>query len=496
MVVSFVNAGLLTLFESIGVIMGANIGTTLTAWLVSLLGFNLKISSLALPLIGIGFPLLFLRHNNGRSWGEFLIGFALIFIGLEFLKTTIPDISAQPELIEFVTGYIGKGMVTTLIFLGIGIAITLLIQSSSAAMALTFVMCYKGWITFDLAAAMVLGENVGTTITANLAALVANTAAKRAALSHFLFNMIGITWALVLLKPALQAIDFFMVSTGRPSPFLDVVSIPIALAFFHTAFNLFNTVFLAGFIKQIEKLSSWIIRGKKDKNEMYRLKHFKTGLLSISELSILQARKEIALYAHRTHKMYKTVRDLFMETNDEKYQYYQHRIDHQEEIVDRMEIEIARYLTKVTEGELSQPGTIKIQAMLKLVDDIESIGDSCYNIAQAVQRKKKGKIWFSQDLRDNLNGMFDLLEEAFEVMLNNLETDYTSVNLESAMEIEAKINSLRNDLKQEHLSNIENKNYKYQAGVVYNDILALCERLGDYICSISMAISETIPPEK
>jgi phosphate:Na+ symporter len=496
MIVSFVNAGLLSLFESIGVIMGANIGTTVTAWLVSLLGFNLKISSLAIPLIGLGFPLIFSRRNTRKSWGEFLIGFALIFIGLEFLKTTVPDISAQPELVGFVSKYTGIGLWTTLIFYLTGIVITILIQSSSAAMALTFVMCYRGWIDFELAAAMILGENIGTTITANLAALVANSAAKRSALSHFIFNLIGTIWALALLKPILHGVDLIITGAGKPSPFSEVVSIPVALAIFHTSFNLVNTFLLVGFMKQIEQLTTWIIKGKKDSQELFRLKHFKTGLVSISELSILQARKEIALYAHRTHKMFKTVRELFTETNEEKYQYLYQKIEYYEQIIDNMEIEIASYLTNVSEGELSFPGTVRIKAMLKLVDEIENIGDASHQISRAIQRKKTEKIWFSQDLRNNLNAMFDLLEKAFGHMLSNLETDYKNVNLEKVRGTEVKINALRTDLKQEHLNNIENRSYKYQAGVIYNDILALCERMGDHIYNISTALSESNPPEK
>ena len=343
---------------------------------------------------------------------------------------------------------------------------------------------------------MVLGENVGTTITANLAAIVANTTAKRAAFCHFLFNFIGVIWAMALLNPVLKAVDFIVVKAGDSSPFLDVASIPVALSVFHTSFNVINTILLAGFMKQLEKLSVWIIRSKKGSKEQYRLKHFKTGLLSISELSLLQARKEIAFFAHRTHKMFKTVRELFNETNEEKYKYLLNRVEHYEEIADRIEIEIADYLTKIAEGELSQPGTVKIKAMLKMVDDMESIGDSCQNMAQAIQRKKNEKIWFSQDLRNNLNAMFDLLERAFGIMLKNLENEYKDVDLESATEAEGEINALRNVLKQEHLSNIENKSYKYQAGVVYNDIIAICEQMGDFICNISVAVAETNPPDK
>lgn len=495
MIVSFVNAGLLSLFAAIGLIMGANIGTTITAWLISLLGFNLNIGTFTLPLIGIGFPLIFSSHYIRKSWGEFLIGFALIFIGLNFLKTTMPDISAQPELLKFITNFSDKGIFGLLVFLLSGMVITVLIQSSSATLALTFVMCYKGWIGFELAAAMVLGENIGTTITANLAALVANTAAKRAAFFHFLFNLIGSIWALILLKIILKFIDLILIHTGKPSPFLDSASIPVALSIFHTLFNLANTFLLVVFIPQLEKITAWLLPGKKETKELFRLKHLRTGFLSVSELSILQARKEVAIYAEKTHKIFRMVRELFSEIYQESYKQELENIHNHKVIIERMEIEITSFLTKLSEGELSMPVSQRLRAMLKMVGEIKSMGDSCHKIARSIQRKKENKIWFSQDLRDNLNKMFDLIDAAFEIMLENLEAGNKSIKLNQAIETEEKINKLRTQLKQEYLENNESRSYKYQAGVIYNDIVTFGERLGDFIFNVSFVLAESIQQE-
>ncbi len=490
MIVSFVNAGLLSLVESIGLVMGANIGTTITAWLISLLGFNIKISSLALPLIGIGFPLIFSTNNTRKSWGEFIIGFALIFLGLDFLKLTIPDISTRPELIGFVSNYTHHGFFSILLFLSVGMLFTILIQSSSAAMALTLVMCYKGWIDFDLAAAMILGENIGTTVTANFAAIVANRMAKRSAVAHFLFNVIGVFWILLLFRPFLHGIDLIVQKTGNPSAFESVISIPVALSIFHTAFNLINTALLIEFIPQIQKLIYRLLPVREDRVEQFRLKHFRTGLLSTSELSILQAKKEIAVYARRVKKMFRMVRNLFNEINDEMFRSYFQRITNYEEICGRMELEISNYIMRISEGELSQPGTKRIRTMLKIVDEIESIGDICKNIADILNRKKQNKVWFPQHFRNNLNSLFALVDEAFDQMNKDLDKDFKEVDSDKALEIEKKIVQFKEDLEKEHLENSDKQDYREQAGVIYNDILVQSENLANSIFNVSDAIAD------
>ncbi|MCK7532147.1 MAG: Na/Pi symporter [Marinilabiliales bacterium] len=290
MIVSFVSAGLLSLSESIGVIMGANIGTTVTAWIISLLGFNMKISVLSLPLIGIGFPLLFAKSSNKKYWGEFAIGFAFLFMGLEFLKESVPDIKSHPEILAFLQHYTDLGFGSTLIFITIGTILTMIIQSSSATMALTLVMCNNGWIPFDIAAAMVLGENIGTTITANLAAIVGNVSSKRAARAHFLFNFIGVIWIIAVLPLFLKAIASIMVSSGSMSPFESSASIPIALSIFHSSFNVINMILLIGMVKMIERIVIWMVPAYKRDDEEFRLKYISFRLLTTSEMSILQAR--------------------------------------------------------------------------------------------------------------------------------------------------------------------------------------------------------------
>jgi phosphate:Na+ symporter len=315
MIVSFVNAGLLSLIESIGVIMGANIGTTVTAWMISILGFNMKISILSLPLIGVGFPLLFFKNGKARYWGEFVIGFAFIFLGLEFLKTNVPDIQSNPHILSFLQDYTNMGLASILLFILIGTILTVIIQSSSATMALTLVMCNNGWIPFEAAAAMVLGENIGTTITANVAAIVGNVSSKRAARAHFIFNFIGVIWIVSVMPFFLKGIAGIMESSGLASPFGNTASIPVALSLFHSSFNIINTVILIGLAKIIEKIVVWMVPLREEDDEISRLKYISFGLLTTSEMSILQAKNEINLYARRISKMFGFVVRRFGTTN-------------------------------------------------------------------------------------------------------------------------------------------------------------------------------------
>ncbi|MFW5656060.1 MAG: Na/Pi cotransporter family protein [Bacteroidota bacterium] len=490
MLVSFVNAGLISVTESIGIIMGANIGTTITAWLISTLGFNMRIGSLALPLIGLTFFLLFSSKNRSRYFAQFIIGFALIFLGLDFLKSTIPDISQNPGMLEFVSDYTHLGFVSILLFFVMGFLVTAIMQSSSLTTALTIVMCYKGWITFELAAAMIIGENVGTTITANLAAFVGNASSKISARAHFVFNLLGAIWSLTFLNLLISGIDRLMLIIGLGSPLQDVSEIPVALAIFHTSYNLLNVLILINFIPIIETISARLVRQKAGNAEP-RLTYISTGILSTAEFSLLQGRKEILNFGKRTQKMFQLVRNLFSETNETAFQNIYENITNYENYSDQLEIEIANYLTRVSEGELSKPGIKRIRVMLKLVDYIESIADSCNSIAKTLRRKKKNKIWFTQELRNNLNEMFQLIQEALSAMVNNLDTDYVHFNAKAAEEIEKKINRKRKQLHRDHISNIEERNYTYEAGIIYTDILAQCENLGDDIYNVTKALVES-----
>ncbi|MCD4795345.1 MAG: Na/Pi cotransporter family protein [Bacteroidales bacterium] len=489
MLVSFVNAGLISLTESIGVIMGANIGTTVTAWLISILGFKVNMSELAIPIIGIGFPLLFSKKTKRKNWGELIIGFSLLFIGLHYLKDSVPDIKNNPEVLAFLKDYTDLGYLSLMFFLFVGTILTVIIQSSSATMALTLVLCFNGLISFEMAAAMVLGENIGTTITANLAALVANTSAKRTARAHLIFNTFGVIWILAVFYPVIKLISWFMIKEGNTSPLTDSASIPIALSIFHTSFNISNVFILAWFTPLIEKAVIKLVPDK-ETDEEFRLKYINIGMLSTSELSILQASKEISVYAERITRMFEMIKQLFSIEKDKKFEKTFSKIERYEEISDRMEVEIADYLTKISESELSVSGSRRIRAMFELIDDIESIGDSCYNMAKAMNRKKDGKIKFSNDISLNIKDMFKLINKALAEMNSNLSSEYGNIDIKPAQNLEAKINKLRNQLREDHIANIKNKKYKYKAGVIYNELFSTSEKLGDYIINVSETIKE------
>lgn len=498
MVVSFVNAGLLSLVQSIGVIMGANIGTTITAWLISLLGFKFNIILIAVPLVGIGFPLLFSRKQNLRFWGEALIGFSLLFIGLEFLKNSVPRVDQNPEIFAFLSNYSNLGFASILIFLLIGILLTVDIQSSTATMALTLVMCNQGWISYEVAAAMVLGGNIGTTITANIAALIGNLSAKRAARVHFLFNVIGVIWMLAIFYPFTGVIAKFLQNNFGSSPNSDYSQIPFALCIFHSSFNLINTFLLVWFTPFLVKLVTWIVPAKNEEEEEFRLVHINTGLMTTAELSLVQAHKETIIYAKRVYRMYGFVRQLFSETNDKQFDELYQRIEKYEGISDRIEVEIATYLNKVSTHELSNESSRKLQALFRVISEIESVADSNYSLARTLKRKRNMKIWFSQEIRDNMNKMFDLLEEAFGLMKDNLEHSQRTIaiNLDPVYDVEKRIDELRNFLKEEHIKNIEANKYMYQAGVIYSDLFNEAEKMGDNIINISEALAEAENPIK
>ncbi|RUT78788.1 Na/Pi cotransporter family protein [Ancylomarina longa] len=491
MVVSFVNAGLLSLVESIGVIMGANVGTTVTAWLISILGFKISMSAISLPLIGLGLPFLFSRNRSKKNWGELIMGFALLFIGLEFLKTSMPDIKHNPEILTFLSEYTNMGFGTSLIFLGIGTLLTILIQSSSATMALTLVMCNSGWISFDVAAAMVLGENIGTTITANLAAMIANTSAKRAALAHLIFNTFGVLWMLLVLPYFLDAIAWVNMNLLHGgNPFESATAIPISLSLFHTAFNILNVLLLIWFANFIVKVVTSLLPVRENVDEEFKLQHIKTGILSTPEASLFLAKQEISTYAKSTKKMFGYTKQAFNENNDKNFTKLFDKISTREDESDEMEVAIADFLTSVSETRLSKENSERVRAYFKMVSDIESVGDSTLNIAKAIKRKRDQKAWFPQELRDNINKMFVLVDNALDMMLDNSRKDFAEVNIKKAWEIERTINDYRTALKTEHLNNVEEQKYKYQAGIIYSDIFSECEKIGDYCINVSEAINE------
>ena len=530
MVVSFVNAGLMTLVQSITVIMGANIGTTATAWIISLLGFKISISEFSIPIMAIAIPLIFSSKNRHKSIGEFIMGFALLFMGLDLLKNNMPDLQSNPEMLSFLSNYTDLGFWSVLIFLGIGTIITLIVQSSSATMAITMIMCAKGWIPFELGAAMVLGENIGTTVTANIAAIPANISAKRTALSHLIFNIIGVIWMLVVFYPFLKMVTGIITHSGSADPnqmmtFLNnldsqtyalisnsdasglsaqqielksqfgqyQIATSISLSLFHTMFNLINTFVLIWFVKTIAKIVSYLIP-QKVKDEEFQLKHISSGLFSTSELSLLQARKEIFLYGERTERMFSLVRELYDETNDSEFTKNFSKIEKYEQTSDRMEVEIATYLTNVAKGRLSENSKLQLQTMLRVISEIESVADGCYNIARTIVRRRDDKSVYSAEMNENINKMMNLIDETIsqmkKLLISDLPMKVNKDDFARSVQLENEINELRNHLKLQNVTDVKEQKYDYQASVTYMDIIVELEKMGDYIINIAEALNE------
>ena len=489
MVVSFVNAGLLTLTHSIGVIMGANIGTTVTAWLISALGFKVDIAAFSLPLLAFGIPLLFSGKSSRKSVGEFIFGFSFLFMGLQALKANAPDLGANPEMLAFVQNYADMGFFSIILFLFIGAILTMIVQASAATMAITLIMCANGWIDYQLGVALVLGENIGTTITANLAALTGNTQARRAALAHLAFNIFGVIWVLILFYPFTNAVSWFVTNVMRISD--PSVAVSFKLAAFHTAFNISNTFVMIWFVGLIEKTVCFLIKGKKDEDEEYRLRYITGGMLSTAELSILQARKEITLFAERTGRMLDMVKALFYEKNEDAFLKTYSRVEKYESISDRMEIEIANYLTCVAEGRLSSEGKEEIRIMLRAVSEIESIADSCNNMARSIKRRNEFKSIFTDEQNHNVDQMLALTEKALHRMIEILKkSELVRDDVNPSYNIENEINNYRNQLKIHNVEDINNKKYQYQDGVYYMDIIGEAEKLGDYVLNVVQAVIE------
>ena len=489
MVVSFVNAGLLTLTQSIGVIMGANIGTTVTAWLISALGFKVDIAAFSLPLLAFGIPLLFSGKSSRKSVGEFIFGFSFLFMGLQALKANAPDLGANPEMLAFVQNYADMGFFSIILFLFIGAILTMIVQASAATMAITLIMCANGWIDYQLGVALVLGENIGTTITANLAALTGNTQARRAALAHLAFNIFGVIWVLILFYPFTNAVSWFVTNVMRISD--PSVAVSFKLAAFHTAFNISNTFVMIWFVGLIEKTVCFLIKGKKDEDEEYRLRYITGGMLSTAELSILQARKEITLFAERTGRMLDMVKALFYEKNEDAFLKTYSRVEKYESISDRMEIEIANYLTCVAEGRLSSEGKEEIRIMLRAVSEIESIADSCNNMARSIKRRNEFKSIFTDEQNHNVDQMLALTEKALHRMIEILKkSELVRDDVNPSYNIENEINNYRNQLKIHNVEDINNKKYQYQDGVYYMDIIGEAEKLGDYVLNVVQSVIE------
>jgi phosphate:Na+ symporter len=499
MVVSMVNAGLLSLANAIGIIMGANIGTTVTAWIISLFGFSVDISTFAVPLIAIGFIMTMSKKSKNKNIGQFIIGFSLLIVGLATMKASVPNLDQHPEALSFLKNLTGYGFGSDLIFLLIATILTIILQASSATMALTMVFVANGWISFEVAASMVLGENIGTTITANLAAMVANYSSKRAALAHTVFNVFGVIWVLSIFPFFLGIIGKVVMLMGLPNPTTaDLTLIDsdpniskcvlFGICTLHTLFNVTNTCILIWFIPQIEKLVSWIIPTPEGEGEVYRLKFIQGGPLSTAELSLDEAKQELVHFSEICYKGFGYARAAVNEKDPEKFEELNAKLTKYEEITDRIEYEIAAYLNGVSKGEISAASANRIKTMYKIIGEMESLGDSGEAIGRLIKRRNTYGGTFDAEMMKRLNRMMDLVDDAYKAMMENLKTPYFNLkDITNAQDAEYNINEYRNTLREEHIANIEGDNYNYQLGVFYMDLVAELEKMGDFIINISEA---------
>ncbi len=531
MIVSFVNAGLLSLSQSMAVIMGANVGTTATAWIISLFGFKVNIASLAIPLIGFGVPLLFSSKNVYKSWGEFLIGFALLFLGLEYLNGSVPDLKANPEIFATLQRYTTFGYASVLLFAFIGLVFTMIVQSSSATVAFVLIICSKGWVPFEIAAAMILGSNIGTCITPLIASISGNIWAKRAALGHLLFNVLGSIWVFVLYYPFVKLIIWISTSlAGNPEDLMHFINntdpaiveslnnksldllnadnqammtnfanmqyyVSFGLSIFHTVFNLINILIMIWFTKTYVYIVTKLTPQKSsEEDKVSHLKFISTGMLSTAELSILQAHKEIVLFTERVQKMFSLVKDLYNEPreNDVEFTKKFSRIQKYEDISDNIEVEIATYLSKVADGRLSDESKHEIQMKMRIISEIESVADSCFNLARTIQRRNNLENQFTDSINENIKLMFKLIDQALDQMHSIMEMSTPQFSdVVKTKNIESEINNFRNQLKTQNINDVNDGKYLYGTSVVYMDLIAECEKMGDYIVNVVEAEADT-----
>ncbi|MCM1111391.1 MAG: Na/Pi cotransporter family protein [Clostridium sp.] len=529
MVVSFVNAGLMTLGQSMAVIMGANVGTTFTAWVISLFGFKVDASIFVLPIIGFAVPLLFMKNSRKKSIGEFLIGFAFLFMSLNLISKYVPDLQSNPEMFAFLQRYSSMGFASVLIFLLVGIVVTMIIQSSAATFAITLIMCSKGWIDFPLACALILGSNIGTTITPLLASMSGNVAAKRTAMGHLLFNVLGTVWCLAVFSPFVDLNVWLTEELGQGNPtelsgFVNQIeqtdpdlynhlfdnslpaghhvmarlaqlqtSVSIGLSVFHTVFNLVNVMIMIWLTGLYVKIVEYLVPARKKEDEEFQLKFISGGMLSAAELNIAQAEKEIAVYAQRVERMIPMAKDLVhTKAESPEFAHLYSRLEKYEEISDRMEIEIANYLNRCSEGRLSNDSKFRIAVMLRIVSEIESIADGCLGAGKILVRKQQSHVDFNDEIYQNIDRMFELVNGSMHRMLKLLDhlehTDEEEII--SCYNQEREINNLRNQLRAANVENINDRHYEYQAGIYYMDLVSDLEKTGDYVINVVDAVKD------
>lgn len=490
MAVSFVNAGLLTFIESTGVIMGANIGTTVTAWVVALFGFKMKITPIAMALIGIFFAFMFSKNSRWRNLAETMVGFGILFIGLEFIKTGVPDIRSNPELLAFLDMFAGQGYLSLLLFVAVGTILTLVMQSSSAATAVTLVMLFEGWISFPLAAAMVLGENIGTTVTANLAAMVGNVHAKRAARFHLAFNLIGVCWMLMAIFPVMYTIDSIIQGfSSNPVSIMsdDPAARPnatLGLSLFHTSFNILNVVLLFAFIPAIVRFIERIVPDDGEDDD-YHLRYISTGMMNSPALSIQQAQKEVQHFAQIVEKMHNKVDKLLFDP-EVKRQKVLDKIAQMEDTTDQLEIEISDYLVRVTEdGNPEQELVERIRFMQMMINDLERIADIYFQISKLSERMHETKSVWPEDANAEMTTMMTAVHEAITNMRKNVSRNSNAVDLDEAIRLEDRVDELRDEYRSKHYQRLEKSAYTPRAGVSFIDVLNRLERIGDHVLNVN-----------
>ncbi len=504
MTVGFVNAGLLTLSQAVGVIMGANIGTTITAWMVSLLGFKADISLFAVPLMAVGFLLSLSKRDKRRHISELIIGFSLLFLGLSLMKESVPDLRETPEVLAFIQNWTSYGFGSVLIFLVFGTILTLVLQSSSATMALTLIMVNMGWIPFEMGAAMVLGENIGTTITANIAAAVGSVNARRAALAHTFFNVFGVCWALALFKPLLMLVGAIIAALGLPNPMEITHSAELSMtadesmatlygiSMLHTLFNLFNTIILIWFVKGIVKIVTWAIKDKKsDEEDIVKLKFIDAGPLSTAELAIGQARNEVIHFAEISRREVEFIREAINATDEALFEVVRKRLVKYEEVSDRIEYEIAQFLNALPEDSISDETRVEAKRMYKIIGELESLGDSGETISRILSRRNSHDKSFTEAQKGRIETMLNAVDKAYGVMIDNLKSEKIEpIGLRLATDCEIEINDLRNAIRDEEIHKIESDGSNYQSSVYYLDTVSEIERMGDFIINISQAMDK------
>lgn len=490
LVVSFVNTGILTLKQGFSVVIGANIGTTITAWIIAYFGFLTFASEYSLVLFLIAIILLFSGKARYIPFGEALIGFSLLFIGFEFLKMGVPDVRSAIEQFEFLDTISGTSPWNVLMAIIIGMTLTIILQSSIAALVITMLLTARGIIPYEMSLGMVGGSNLGTTITANIAAITGNVHAKRVARAHLMYNFIGILWLVPTFPYVVAIIDKLSINifglTGGPSSHLAYR--PMAIAFLHSSFNIVNSFIVFYFM---DILTKWLIRivpSKNEEDEMFQFGYIKAGVLSTPELSIVEAKKEIAKYAKITSRMSEFTQNLLKETSKKQKIYLYGRIEKYEGITDRVEIELSNYLTLTAKDVISEETSNKVRGMLAITSYLERIGDIFYQMSINLQRKDKERIWFSPEQRESLLQMLKLIDEAFQIMINNVSVESSKIDYQKAKDKENQINRYRDDLRKMHFENVEKQEYNIKSGIIYSDLFFSCEKIGDHIFSITEAI--------